>query len=225
MPEWWNGLKTAAGFGGWVNAIINAIIHKGTIVSAVGALGAAVWAWFSDRDGLDIFVITAIIFVVILTAINQFSAFLERRRQAELKESEVITDSSDILGEGAPDQAPDRYYSDRDVYIYDLVTDEQRVINKTFERCTIFGPAVLWLFKCQLVNLNIDIGLDKLYVSAFSSASPGGAVIVKRCTFIDCNFRRISLCVEKPLRETIQAMLSPPEPDKDKNGTRKISQP
>ncbi len=95
----------------------------------------------------------------------------------------------------------------RDVYIHDLITDEQRVVNKTFERCTIFGPATLWLFKCNIINIAVEGNLGSLYVVALTNYAPAGTIIVKHCTFIDCKFRRISICYGDINKDRVRSLI------------------
>ena len=209
MARWWDRFRVFAGIGSWTNAAINAILHGQLIVATVSSIAMGIWGWFAKQDIYFVILGGLVTFTFVLFAMDKISHIVERRRLQKLDDSEIIKNSRDVQQGGAIDRSPERYFRDRDIYIYDFIADEQRVTNKTFERCAIFGPAVLWPFECNFVNVKTYGKADKVYLSAFTDYAPYGVIIVKGCTFVDCTFRRISLCYGELARETVLKLTAP----------------
>jgi hypothetical protein len=211
MQHMFGRLRAIGSWGYGLNAVVNMVLHWKTIMATLTAGATAIWAYWSEIAGpippVIIFTIAIVVFAAALSIFNGLGQIFARSKQSKLKDAEAITTATDVIGKKEPQDNPARYHRDRDVYIYDLVVDEQRVVNTTFENCTIFGPAAVWLFKCSMVDPRAEGPDAQIYVGAFSQYAPKGAIIVKHCTFINCLFRRISICVpEKKIDDTRQLL-------------------
>lgn len=90
-----------------------------------------------------------------------------------------------------------RYFRDQTIRIADLAREEDIISGRTFEDCTILGPAVLGRLGTTLFHeCFFDSNVDTLLIQLASEQRVIGPIGVEHCTFRRCRFRRIGLlCV------------------------------
>lgn len=97
----------------------------------------------------------------------------------------------------------ERHITHRSFRLIDLVEEEPVIMGKTFEDCTIYGPAVLLPVERTIMEHNSfngtsegifwEIPDDRNYII--------GAVGLVDCTFRRCNFHGIGISGKRPLLE------------------------
>lgn len=103
----------------------------------------------------------------------------------------------------ATDWENEPHISHRSFRIVDLVENDDLIKGRTFEDCTIYGPAVLApldrmtfeqnTFEADMEALLWEIPEDRQRVL--------GAIGLSNCTFRRCNFRRIGIAGKRALME------------------------
>lgn len=159
-------------------------------------LGFAVDLTKDAPDGLPLVLYAVALFFALLAL---FSIALKRK--PSLLEWLPIPDAWAQSNTATPVELMDNHVSGKTFRISDVVVDG-RVFNRTFEDCTIIGPAVvavsgygslyecLYKFSTKVDNLFLafDYEPDKTPLSDF----PEGVVVCEKCVFKRCLFQKIT---------------------------------
>jgi hypothetical protein len=95
----------------------------------------------------------------------------------------------------------DRHVTHRSFRIVDLVGDDDLITEKTFEDCTIYGPAVLApLDRMTFEHNSFEADPEALFwVIPEGRTRVVGAIGLIDCTFRRCIFRRIGIAGKQEL--------------------------
>lgn len=198
----------------WVEKIRNSELWRAIsdiqmawdIVQAIGigklasALVTGALAWFGAVSyvppvfaaGFGIFIATCVLWLL-----NGLAWWKDRD---SIRKSKITNSGSGSTSIDSRQQDIEpTYYKGRELDIRDLIVQDFRVINKTFEGCTIKGPACVIFIRTQCIECNfvgtpisVPIPLDTAHYRE-------GMLLVKDCTFKKCTFRLISLAMTKEL--------------------------
>jgi hypothetical protein len=100
-------------------------------------------------------------------------------------------------------------FADQTVYLPDLARDSPIIGDATFERCTIRGPAIVFLMDGNTLDGN-RFGLAGGWSSALWLITDDrphvvGVIGLQRCVFRQCNFEGIGIAGRKEFLRKMQA--------------------
>jgi hypothetical protein len=111
-------------------------------------------------------------------------------------------------------------YADQTIRIADLAENVRVLSELEFERCEIEGPTVIMPSGCSFVRCSFGV-LNDDRASLVWRLSPEmpvmqGVVILDRCSFTDCQFRRIGVAL---MSEDVDEFLSNLQPASSSEAT------
>ncbi len=109
------------------------------------------------------------------------------------------------------DWKDERLLSHRSFRIVDLVDNEDILEGRTFEDCTIYGPAILIPLNDNTFSHNTFEADPEalLWPIAEDRDRILGAIGLRRCTFLRCIFRRIGLAGKQEFMEQMSQAMVP----------------
>lgn len=96
--------------------------------------------------------------------------------------------------EGTTVDSRERYFRDRTIRISDLAGDDDILRDKTFEDCTIIGPAVIAPLGVGLLkDCTFEAHPDTFLIPIHTPRGVVGPIGLEGCVFRRCTFRRIGI--------------------------------
>lgn len=117
---------------------------------------------------------------------------------------------------GSSTDGQESYVEDQTFTLADLVQDLVKggepavIVNRTFVRCTLRGPAILApMGKTSFTRTTLEGSLDALFWEVEEGRTIVGAVGARDCQFIDCTFPAVGIAGPAALRQKILDELTP----------------
>jgi hypothetical protein len=116
---------------------------------------------------------------------------------------------SHVRRAATPEELQGAHISHRHFRIVDLAREEDLIRNRTFEDCTIYGPAVLFPIGNFGGFLNCSFGVQSARELSWPLENTErhyhGAIGLEGCVFRRCRFVRIGLAATDAMRQNIEA--------------------
>lgn len=78
--------------------------------------------------------------------------------------------------------------------VTDLADEDNKIRNRTFEHCTLYGPAVvLFTGVVEMDTCRVEDDPDSVFLETSGKKPPNGSVIFVDCTFRRCTFSGIGI--------------------------------
>jgi hypothetical protein len=199
--EIWSHLDTIGGIPGWVRGAM----------SIIGGAAFSRWTWAVTSWSAPIVVLAGLFCAaVVLFFWNQWA---QRKYQARIL--------GGVIGESQAEATPDRpfpsvselgapYLRGWSIRIADIPDEGAIVENKTFEDCTIRGPAVIFPMGCSLSHCGLGTAGDSIEALLYELAPDRkwvvGLVGVKNCTFLRCSFRGVGFAGNSELLKGLKSI-------------------
>lgn len=161
---------------------------------AVFLIGAAlqIGGYVNPRLSHWLFVVALfLLFVAVLPWVRRIRVSLVPEHPLLVAPPEE-TETQVIRTLAVADELAASYISDRQFRIADLVREDFVVVNRTMERCTIYGPAVVLLNGGKFVHNSLEGSPESVLITTPNSRLVG-VIELRNCTLIDCKLKRIGL--------------------------------
>ena len=149
--------------------------------------------------------------VIVLLIIAFIVSYRESRREERApvtgvgKSKELDIQATRLAIEG---ELVGSYLKEKHFRIVDLVRDDHTIYHRTFEKCYIYGPAILLLNGKQNFFNNVFHGISN-EESLFYEIEPGrpavGTIGLDSCSFAECHFSRVGLAGSRQALDQFRA--------------------
>lgn len=122
----------------------------------------------------------------------------ERKKETQKlnKKLQTIKSELGIVNRSVTPFPSGKYLHGETIRLCDFVVAGEKPIieGKTFEECTLLGPAMVYLFGVSTVhNCSFDGGMDSLFIEVEADRVVIGVIGLKDCVFRKCRFRGIGV--------------------------------
>lgn len=110
-------------------------------------------------------------------------------------------------------QGPKRAYSDRDVHLHELVDWEKPIVaDAIFERCTVYGPAVLAPdseTSFRECGFAFEGSGEEVLWEVPPLSIKTGCIAVERCAFVKCEFYAVGIAGGPKIIAQFRRLIAP----------------
>ena len=211
--EWWRAISDLQMAWELLKAIGIAKLGSALISGGVAWFGALSQVPPIFAVGFGIFIFACVLWIL--------NGITWKRDQAEIRKSFLRENEAgrdvDALEETDRKQISE-VITNREINLYELITLDFRIINKTFIDCVIKGPAVIYLVRTALIECGFIGTQETVFIPLSNKKYVTGLIMLKDCTFRRCTFQFVAIgAADEAIPEMLKGF-SLPAPEQPESG-------